>query len=245
MIALRCAEVAFAYPEQPELFSALNFSVHTGERVGIIGANGAGKTTLFHLLCGLLRPQRGTIERFGNKVDHARFSPDVGLVFQHADDQLFCPTVREDVAFGVQNLGLAPDQVQQRVAQTLAQVGASELIDRIVHQLSGGEKRLVSIAGVLAMQPQLMLFDEPSAGLDLRNRRRLIDLLATLDLTILIASHDLELLLDLCPRLMLLDRGKLIADGDSQQIMANAELMQRHGQEVPCSLRFKRALNNA
>lgn len=234
--ALELRGVRFVYTHDAPVLSDLDLVVDPGERVGVIGPNGAGKTTLFHLISGLLVPKAGQIAVHGRPVRPGRFNPEVGLVFQEPDDQLFCPSVHEDVAFGPSNMGLPPEQVQHRVAEALAKVGASALAQRPVQHLSGGEKRVVCLAGVLAMQPRLIIFDEPSAGLDLRNRRRLLNLLQGLEQTLLIASHDLELLLEACTRVILLDQGRVVADGPIRTIMGNAELMLAHGQEKPHSL---------
>jgi cobalt/nickel transport system ATP-binding protein len=179
----------------------------------------------------------GSVEIDARPIRPGAFDPAVGLVFQHAEDQLFCPTLAEDVAFGPRNLGLSGPDLAARVAEALEVCGLTELADRPVHQLSGGEKRRACIAGVLAMRPGLMLLDEPSAALDLTSRRRLIRLLAGMDQTLLVASHDLELILDLCPRVLVIDAGRLQADGPTAAILADAALMAAHGQEVPPSLR--------
>ncbi len=164
------------------------------------------------------------------------FRPEVALVFQNPDDQLFCPSVWDDVAFGPQNTGLSKDEVEARVTEALSIVGGVELAERPVYHLSEGEKRIISIAGVLAMRPQLVIYDEPSANLDIRSRRRLIRLLQASKETILIASHDLELVLEVCNRVVLMDKGSIIADGKPHEIMGDDRLMGAHGQEKPHSL---------
>ena len=164
------------------------------------------------------------------------FRPEIGLVFQNPDDQLFCPSVWDDVAFGPQNLGLSRDRVAERVQQALSVAGVQDLATRAPHHLSGGEKRMVSIAGVLAMRPQLVICDEPSANLDIRSRRRLIRFLQQVKETLLVASHDLELILEVCDRIVLLDEGRVIAQGNPRQMMCDQELMEAHGLERPHSL---------
>lgn len=226
----------FSYPDDQSALKDINIEVMPGQRVGIIGPNGAGKTTLFLVICGMLKPSAGAISLLGRPVAFGKFNPQVALVFQNPDDQLFCPSVREDVAFGLQNMGLPKEEVELRVAEALSNVGASRLADRPVHHLSEGEKRIVSIASVLAMRPELVMYDEPSANLDIRSRRRLIRLLQSSTETILVASHDLELILEVCQRVILIDEGSIIADGDPRQIMGNQELMEAHGQEKPHSL---------
>jgi cobalt/nickel transport system ATP-binding protein len=226
----------FSYPDDQSVLKDINIEVMPGQRVGIIGPNGAGKTTLFLVICGMLKPSAGEVSLLGRPVAFGRFNPQVALVFQNPDDQLFCPSVREDVAFGLQNMGLPTEEVEVRVAEALSNVGASRLADRPVHHLSEGEKRIVSIASVLAMRPELVMYDEPSANLDIRSRRRLIRLLQSSTETILVASHDLELILEVCQRVVLIDQGSIVTDGDPRQIMSNQQLMEAHGQEKPHSL---------
>jgi cobalt/nickel transport system ATP-binding protein len=191
---------------------------------------------LFLLICGILEKSGGVITVLGKPPANRHFRPDVGLVFQNPDDQLFCPTVRDDVAFGLRNMGLPKNEVETRATQALSTVGCLELAGRPVHHLSEGEKRMISIAVVLAMHPELVLYDEPSASLDIRSRRRLISLLQGSNETMLIAAHDLELILEVCTRVLLLDNGKVVADGAPREIMGNDELMEAHGQEKPHSL---------
>jgi cobalt/nickel transport system ATP-binding protein len=226
----------FSYPDNPAVLKDIAFEVVPGQRVGLIGPNGAGKTTLFLVICGMLKPSAGEVSLLGSPVAFGKFNPRVALVFQNPDDQLFCPSVREDVAFGPQNMGLPREEVAARVEEALSTVGASRLADRPVHHLSEGEKRIVSIASVLAMRPELVMYDEPSANLDIRSRRRLIRLLQSSNETILVASHDLELVLEVCERVILIDEGSIVADGEPQEIMGNEQLMEAHGQEKPHSL---------
>ncbi len=218
------------------MLAGLDFGLAPGERVGLVGPNGAGKSSLLHTLAGVLSPRAGSVIFQGRPVRPGRFQPALALVFQQAEDQLFCPTLAEDVAFGARNLGLPEAEVAARVARAIAACGLDGLESRPVHRLSGGEKRRACIAGALVMAPALMLLDEPSAALDLRNRRRLIGLLAQLDQAMLIASHDLELLLELCPRVIVIDQGRICADGPARAVLGDAALMAAHGQEVPHSL---------
>jgi cobalt/nickel transport system ATP-binding protein len=228
--------LSFSYPDTPDVLNDVAIEVMPGERVGLIGPNGAGKTTLFLVICGVLKPNGGELSLLGQPVAFGKFNPRAALVFQNPDDQLFCPTVREDVAFGPQNMGLPKEEIEARVKEALATVGASRFADRPVHHLSEGEKRIVSIASVLAMRPELVMYDEPSANLDIRSRRRLIHILQSSAETILVASHDLELILEVCGRVILIDEGKIIAEGDPRQIMGDEQLMEAHGQEKPHSL---------
>lgn len=235
-LALSVSGLWFSYPDRPDVLRGVDLQVAPGERVGLVGPNGSGKTTLFLAICGILKPSAGEISIMGEPVRNERFNPDVGLVFQNPDDQLFCPSVREDVAFGPQNMGQSAEETGQRVTEALTLVGHLDLADRPPHHLSEGEKRMVSIAGVLALRPRLLLYDEPSANLDIRSRRRLIRLLQAATETALIASHDLELVLEVCRRVVLLDSGQIVADGDPREIMSDEGLMEAHGQEKPHSL---------
>jgi len=228
--------LSFSYPDSPGVLREVSLSVMPGERVGLIGPNGAGKTTFFLGVCGVLKPSAGEVVVLGKPVLNGDFRPEIGLVFQNPDDQLFCPSVRDDVAFGPRNMGLSDEEIEDRVIEALSTVGGLRLANRPAHHLSEGEKRMVSIAGVLAMRPRLMIYDEPSANLDIRSRRRLISLLQASEETILIASHDLELVLEVCNRVVLMDGGCIIADGDPREIMADSNLMEAHGQEKPHSL---------
>ncbi|WOB44838.1 ABC transporter ATP-binding protein [Thermoleptolyngbya oregonensis NK1-22] len=234
--ALTVANLTFAYPGQPRTLQDVSLQIADGERVGIIGHNGCGKTTLFTLMCGVLRPDAGEIFLFGEPVRAGHFHPGVGLLFQSPNDQLFSASVWDDVAFGPQNMGLSPEEVAQRVQEALMLTGTADLAARPPHHLSGGQKQMVAIAGILAMRPRVVLYDEPSASLDLRTRRRLIQFLQRAPQTLLIASHDLELVLEVCDRVILLDEGRIIADGDPRQIMGDQELMEAHGLEKPHSL---------
>ena len=233
---LSVSDLSFSYPDKDDVLRSLILEVGPGERVGLIGPNGAGKTTLFLLVCGVLKPDAGEIRLFEQPVVPGKFRPDIGMVFQNPDDQLFCPLVRDDVAFGPSNMGLPRAEVEARVREALSIAGALELADRPPHHLSGGEKRMVSIAGVLAMRPRLVVYDEPSASLDIHSRRRLIRFLQASQETILIASHDLELILEVCDRVVLIDEGRIVANGDPTEIMDDVELMEAHGLERPHSL---------
>ena len=228
--------LSFSYPDKPDVLRDVSLKVLPGERVGLIGPNGAGKTTLFLVICGVLKPGAGEIVLFGKPMTHGDFRPEISMVFQNPDDQLFCPSVRDDVAFGPQNLGLSKGEVEARVTEALALTGGLELADRPPHHLSEGEKRMVSIAGVLAMRPRLMIYDEPNANLDIRSRRRLIRFLQASKETMLIASHDLEFILEVCNRVALMDEGRIVANGEPWEVTGDVELMEAHGLERPHSL---------
>jgi cobalt/nickel transport system ATP-binding protein len=234
--AVHVKELWFSYPDKPNVLQNINLQIQPGERVGVVGPNGSGKTTLFMSLCGVLVPASGEITVFGEPIVSGAFRPDIGLVFQNPDDQLFSASVWDDVAFGPQNMGLPPEEVQQRVTEALRLTGMQTLAHRPPHHLSGGEKRMVAIAGILAMHPKVVIYDEPSANLDLRARRRLIQFLCQSEQTLIISAHDLECILEVCDRVILIDEGQIIADGDPGEIMSDAALMQAHGLEKPHSL---------
>ena len=234
--ALAVSYLSFSYPDRRDVLQDISLDVRSGERVGLIGPNGAGKTTLFLLTCGVLKPDGGDIVLFGQPMRHGDFRPEIGMVFQNPDDQLFSPSVWDDVAFGPQNLGLSEEEVVSRVEESLWITGVLDLASRPPHHLSGGEKRMASIAGVLAMRPRLVIHDEPSASLDMRSRRRLIRFLQASPEAILVASHDLELILEVCDRVVLMDEGRIITSGDPSRLMGDVKLMETHGLEKPHSL---------
>ncbi|MBN1919009.1 MAG: energy-coupling factor ABC transporter ATP-binding protein [Verrucomicrobia bacterium] len=232
--------VRFGYPGRPALFDDLNLVVRDGDRLGVVGANGSGKTTLFHLVVGLQRPISGHVRAFGCEVvrraDYDAVRRRVGFLFQDSDNQLFSPTVRDDVAFGPLNLGKSSEDAARIVAETLERLGLADYADRISYDLSGGEKRLVALATVLAMDPEVLLLDEPANGLDPRARAHLVELLARIDGTQVISSHDMEFVRATCRRVVVLDTGVLVAQGPTDEILGDANLMLRHGLEVPYSL---------
>lgn len=239
--AIRVADLSHAYPAGPAALAGIGLEIAPGERVGLVGPNGAGKTTLFLCLGGVLPIPPGRVAVAGLDpavpAERRRLPRHLGLIFQNSDDQIFNPTVFDDVAFGPLNLDLPAEEVRLRVAEALEQVGLTGLEQRVPFHLSGGEKRRVALAGVLAMRPEILLLDEPSMHLDPRGRRELIRLINGLAVTQIIASHDLEFILETCPRTLLLDGGRLIAAGPSRELLADAALMEAHGLEVPYSLR--------
>lgn len=235
-VAIALKNISFSYPDNPDVLSAVELSIREGERVGLIGHNGCGKTTLFMLICGLLKPNTGTIHLFDKPVEPNKFNPEMGFLFQDPEDQLFSPSVWDDVAFGPQNLGLSDTEVKERVEAALELTGIQALAERPPHHLSGGEKQMVAIAGLLAMNPRVLLYDEPTASLDLRTRRRLIQFLQHAEETMLLASHDLEFLLEVCDRVVLIDEGQIIADGNPTEVMSDQTMMEAHGLEKPHSL---------
>ncbi len=230
--------LGYRYPDGHTALRDVNFRIHQGESVAIIGGNGAGKSTLLLHLNGVLTPSSGEV-RIGDlpvTADTlAEVRRSVGLVFQDPDDQLFMPTVFDDVAFGPLNMGMPPGEVAARVTQVLDTVGASHLAMRPPYRLSGGEKRAVAIAGVLAMSPSILVMDEPSDGLDPASRRRLINLLAGFDHTKIIATHDLDLVLDLCSRVLVMSAGEIVADNSPEAIFSDIALLERCDLEEPLS----------
>jgi cobalt/nickel transport system ATP-binding protein len=235
-VALKVSDLEFGYPEKPDLLKKLSFQLTPGERVGIIGPNGAGKTTLFHLICGLLKPGSGKIFTYDREVKTNSFNPHVGYIFQNPDNQLFNTSVYDDIAFGPINMGLKKEEVDSRVEKALKITGTPELAGRAPHHLSAGEKRMVAIATVLSMEPEIMIYDEPSSNLDMRTRRKLIHFINSSKETKLVSSHDMEFLLETCGWVILLDEGAIMADGPPAEIMNNESLMSRHGMERPHSL---------
>ena len=232
-------DLSFAYPDGTRALDGVSFAAGHGEAIAVVGANGAGKSTLLLHLNGLLTPEHGSVDIGGVPVTKATL-PDirrtVGMVFQDPDDQLFMPTVAEDVGFGPLNLGLAPEEVAARVHAALARVAAEHLAERPPYRLSGGEKRVVAIATVLAMEPKVLVMDEPSSGLDPRARRRLIDLLEGFEHTRLVATHDLDLAATLCERTIVLGRGRVLADRPTTDVFRDDALLEAGGLERPLGM---------
>ncbi|HKY49227.1 MAG TPA: ABC transporter ATP-binding protein [Acidimicrobiia bacterium] len=236
MKALAVSGLTFAYPDGTRAVNGVDLDIEIGERVAVLGPNGAGKTSLLLLLIGVLEAQAGSIE-----IGGLRLGPDnlgeirrrLGLVFQDPDDQLFMPTVEQDVGFGPANLGLRGPELRARVTEALEAVGEADLAERAPHHLSGGERRRVSIATVLAMNPEILVLDEPTSNLDPAGRRELVGLLGGLDASQVVVTHDLPFALELCPRAVILDGGRVVADGPTAELMADRELMNSHRLELP------------
>ncbi|MCM1308120.1 MAG: energy-coupling factor ABC transporter ATP-binding protein [Butyrivibrio sp.] len=236
---LECENISFRYDADRAALAECTFSAEEGARLGLIGCNGAGKSTLLKLITGLLKPCGGSIEVGGLKVCKANIAEirkKAGFVFQEAENQLFMPTVAEDVAFGPFNYGIRDGELEQTVTAALASLGIEELRDRRITRLSGGEKKLVSLATVLALKPELLILDEPTIALDPGNRRRLIDILNGLSQTLLIASHDLDMIWDTCTDVILMTGGRIAASGSAREILTDRELLEANGLELP--LRF-------
>jgi cobalt/nickel transport system ATP-binding protein len=233
--AIEARGLRFRYPNGVMGLDGVDLSVAHGERVAVLGPNGAGKTTLMLHLNGLLAGE-GSLEVAGIRVgegDVRGLRAAVGLVFQDPDDQLFMPSVAEDVAFGPLNLSLERDEVHARVAAALAAVRMEHVRDRAPHQLSLGQRRRVSIATVLAMRPRLLVLDEPSANLDPRARRELLEVLDEIDRTMLVVTHDLPFAAQLCERAVILSGGRIVADGPCTEILADEDLLAEHDLELP------------
>ena len=235
---LQLEDVRYRYATGAEALRGVTFSVEAGERVGLVGPNGAGKSTLLLAMAGFV-PAQGRIRVAGHRLTRGT-ARDVrrhlGIVFQDADDQLFMPRVGDDVAFGPVTMGLAPEEVRSRVAEALAAVGLAGYEAREPYHLSVGEKRRAALATVLAMQPQILALDEPSANLDPRGRRMLIELLPGLSNTLLLIGHDLDMILNVCGRTVVMDAGSVVADGPSADVLTDRDLLEAHGLELPLSL---------
>lgn len=228
-------DLRFSYHDGHEALRGVSFSLCEGDKVALVGPNGAGKSTLMLQLNGILTG-RGEIEIGNMRLSHDNLPvirAMVGLVFQNPDDQLFSPTVFEDVAFGPLHMGLPEQEVLQRVKGALEDVRMANYHDRLSHHLSVGEKKRIAIATVLSMKPSILVLDEPSAGLDPRARRTLINLLRDLPITMLVSTHDMKLVQELFPRTIVMDEGLIVADGDTKEILANENFLYQHGLEKP------------
>jgi len=229
--AIEIRNLSYSYPDGSAVFEGINLKINEGERVGIIGPNGAGKTTLLLHLNGILRG-KDEVKIFGlglNNGNLHEIRKRVGLVFQDPDDQLFSPTVFDDVAFGPLNMELSKDEVNNRVKESLEEVGMSGFEKRFSHALSAGEKKRIAIATVLSMNPDILAIDEPTSNLDPGMRKNLIALLGGFQTTLIIASHDLNMVEQLCTRVILLNRGRIIAEGIASEMLENKKLMQENG----------------
>lgn len=238
-------DVHYRYPNGYEALRGVSFRVTHGEKVALVGANGAGKSTLLLHTDGLLMPSQGEVVMGGITLTRRTLPlvrQSVGLVFQDSDNQLFMPTVEEDVAFGPSNMRLEPAEIERRVVDALEAVGALYLRKSSPFQLSGGQKKRVAIATVLSMEPSILVMDEPTSNLDPRARRQIIDLIRRFCHTTLIATHDMEMVLDLCDRTIVMKDGKIVADGSTQHVFGDLALLEDCGLEQPAELRLKRAL---
>lgn len=232
--------LSFSYDNVNPVLNNISFSINDGESVGLVGANGAGKSTLMKCLLGLL-PFNGKITAGGTEVCEKNFKEirkNIGFVFQNSDNQMFMPSVIEDIIFGLVNYGMHKDEAEKKADKILADLNISELKTRRNHTLSGGEKRMAAIATVLAMEPQILMMDEPTSTLDPYNRRQIIKTVNSLSQTKIIASHDLDMILETCSRVILLSAGsqsgnKIAADGPAEEILKDRELLEAHRMELP------------
>jgi cobalt/nickel transport system ATP-binding protein len=234
--SLLVEDLAFAYPDGHQALFGVDLRIDPGERVALLGPNGAGKTTLVLHLNGILQAGRGAVSVAGlpvTKPNLREVRRRVGIVFQDPDDQLFMPTVGEDVAFGPRNLGLPEAEVAVRVADALEQVGMAGFADRPPHHLSFGQRRRVAVATVLSMHPEILVLDEPSSNLDPAGRRELAEVLEQLPVTLLMVTHDLPYAMQLCPRSVVLDRGVIVADAGTRELLADPALLAEHRLELP------------
>ena len=235
--------VNFSYQKGRRVLHDINISVEHGKTIGLIGANGAGKSTLLKLLVGLITDYEGLIEVLGQSVEKKNLSDirkKTGYVFQDSDSQLFMSTVYEDVAFGPRNYGYSEEIVQKKVMEALCKVHIENLKDRQIYRMSGGQKKLASIATILSMEPEIVLFDEPTIALDPKNRRNLIGILNSMPETKIIASHDLDMILDTCEETVLLSEGRIVCQGKTKDILKNKELLEKHDMELPLCMQDRR-----
>ncbi|MCG2827635.1 ATP-binding cassette domain-containing protein [Methanothermobacter sp. K4] len=238
---IQVKNLSYTYPDGTTALRNINMEIGRGERVAVIGPNGAGKSTLFLHLNGILEPSAGEIIIDGEKINYSKseligIRQKVGIVFQNPDDQLFAPTVKDDVAFGPTNLGLSEEEVEERVRESLERVGMSGYEKRAPHHLSGGEKKRVAIAGILAMKPEIMVLDEPTTGLDPETADGIIEILLELSregITVIISSHDVEILSQFAERIFVLNSGELIADGTPGEIFGEPEIIRRASLRLP------------
>ncbi|NUT12127.1 MAG: ABC transporter ATP-binding protein [Nonomuraea sp.] len=236
MNSLEVSELAYAYPDGTQALFGVDLSIGRGERVALLGPNGAGKTTLVMHLNGILTAGHGTVTVGGTPVRKDTLKEvrqRVGLVFQDPDDQLFMPTVRDDVAFGPANAGVRGAELDRLAEAALERVGMLEFADRPPHHLSFGQRRRVAVATVLAMEPEILVLDEPSSNLDPAARRELAEILRSLDVTVLMVTHDLPYALELCERSLILSGGVIAADGPTRKLLADTDLLTRHRLELP------------
>lgn len=237
--SLSIKDLAFAYPDGNQALFGVNLEIAPGERVALLGPNGAGKTTLVMHLNGIHAAQHGEVLVAGIKIntDDKESLKDirakVGIVFQDPDDQLFMPTVREDVGFGPYNLGQRGEELENTVRNALDRVGMLEFIDRAPHHLSFGQRRRIAVAGVLAMQPEILVLDEPSSNLDPASRRELAEILKSLKITLLMVTHDLPYALELCPRSVILSNGKIVEDRATKELLQDSNTLGKYRLELP------------
>jgi cobalt/nickel transport system ATP-binding protein len=237
---LEAKDIVYGYPDGTPALTGASLSLEAGEKAALVGANGSGKTTLLLILSGALAPQGGEILLRGEAVPGraSALNKAAGLVFQEPDDQLFMPTVAEDVAFGLISSGVSARDARAAAISCLESLGASRLADRPPHRMSGGEKRMAALAGILVTEPEILILDEPTSGLDPAARRNIIKTLENMDATMLIGTHDLDMALGLCRRVLVMRGGAITAEGEPKAILTDGALMRRNGLDLP--LRYSR-----
>jgi cobalt/nickel transport system ATP-binding protein len=239
---LKINELSVRYPDENQVLTKINVQIEAGETVGIVGANGAGKSTLFKSIVGIMLPTEGSIEIDGITVTKKNLNTireKVGVVFQNPEDQLFMSNVYDDIAFGLRNYGMAEEKVKDRIDQVAKSLGIERLLTHNSSKLSGGEMRLIAIATILVMEPSIVLFDEPSSFLDPRTRRKLMEMLRSFQVTKVIATHDLDMALELCDRVIILKEGRVFRQGAAKELLADEILMEEAGLELPYCLQRK------
>lgn len=235
---IKIENLNFSYNNSRLILSDINLMIKDNQSIGIVGANGVGKSTLLKLLVGLELDYHGIIEINNLKVNKKNLNEIrkiIGYVFQDSDAQLFMPTIYEDIAFAPNNYGYSKEEVQKRTLKALKSVGIEDIKDRPIYHLSGGQKKLASIATVLSMEPEILIFDEPTVALDPKNRKRFINVLNALKGTKIVASHDLDLIYDTCDKTILLSNGKIIKEGKTREILKDKDLLENNGLELPLS----------
>ena len=232
-------QLSFSYDKENQVIKNINIKIEKGKRIGIIGANGAGKSTLLRLIMGLEKPNSGEIFLDGTKIEKKSL-PEIrkkcGYLFQSSENQLFMPTALDDVTFALKNYGMTDNEAKIKGLSVLKDLGVLHLSEKPVWKMSGGEQKLVCIASILANNPEILIMDEPTNGLDPKNRKAIIDTINALDKTKIIASHDLDMILDTCERVILMSQGKIISDGKAYDILHNKDLLERNGLLLPLSV---------
>ncbi len=239
LVMIKIDQLSVRYHDGNQVINRLDMQISDGETVGVIGTNGAGKSTLLMTLVGILLPSEGTIEIDGvvlDKKNLREIREKIGVVFQNPDDQLFMSNVYDDIAFGLRNYGMKEETIEQKISEIMEELGIEKLKHMNSHKLSGGEKRIIAIATILIMEPSVVLFDEPSSFLDPKTRRRLIGLLRSLKMTKLIATHDLDMALELCDRIIMLKEGQVFAQGKAKELLTDQKLLEEAGMELPFCL---------
>lgn len=240
-VHLSTKNLSYTYPDGTHALKNINMDIYKGQKVAIMGPNGAGKSTLFSHFNGLTEPTSGHVEVDGKAIKYDRDTllevrQKVGIVFQDPNDQLFAPTVKEDVAFGPMNLGLDYEEVERRVDEALTMVGMEQYMDKTPHHLSGGQQKRVAIAGIIAMRPEIMILDEPTAGLDPEGVEKVLDILDNLNkegMSIVISSHDIEMVNEFAEKIFVLNNGEILESGDKHEIFSNKELLKKAHLKAP------------